>query len=91
MPGKAAGYSDTGPEPTKGQPSLKGSTLVGEMWKGLSWGWSIHSESEKTAQGYVLLSSSFCYPSFNDLRDPKGLSEQRWLLGPSCQLCKNIS
>jgi len=80
IPGEAAGYSDTGPESTKGQTSLKGSTLadrgVAGRWRGLTWGWNVQSESEKTSPGKFLLSNSFCY-SLNDLRGPRGLSKQR--------------
>lgn len=46
--GKAASdwrKSDTGPEPTKGQTSLKAATLVREVWKGLVWDLGMYTVS----------------------------------------------
>ena len=72
--------------PERAHPGQEG---VAGRWRGLTWGWNIQSESEKTSPGQFLLSNSFCY-SLNDLRAPRGLSKQRWPLSPSCHLNKNV-
>lgn len=60
IPGKAAGYSDTGPESTKGQTSLERVHLA-DTGGGGSLGAGTYRVSLRRLPGQFLLSNSICY------------------------------
>lgn len=77
--GKAASdwrKSDTGPEPTKGQTSLKAATLVREVWKGLVWDLGMYTVSPGGPRQPALAPQPLGCSCSDDPREPAELGAE---------------